>query len=246
MTALRSVTVTVVTANIGRGVTPGVARANLHRIKTELPGALIGFQEIDEADAPDEHSRLTTRFPGPPQLHDDLASADEGTYTFAGFNQATPIAVPVPWVIVSESVKQTCKGRAQVTPHRVVVAARCRPTDEPDFPPVIFLNGHYPRGAADLWDDCQKSWKRRANDFHEQDLTIITTRDTNKPGRMPKLHPTERQLLKPHIDRISVIPAKRSSPKFVSARVLSTRTVNLTIDGHDARAVKLRLTAPNS
>jgi hypothetical protein len=243
----RAVTLTVVTANIGRGVTREVARANLHRIRTELPGALIGFQEIDEADAPDEHTRLVRRFPAPSQeLHDDLASADEGTFTFAGFNQATPIGVPAEWAIVGQSVKQTCPGRAMVTPHRVVVAARCRPVLEPDFPPVVFLNGHYPRGAPDLWSECQESWKERVDELHEQGLTVITTRDTNKHGRMPKLHPAERQLLAPNIDRISVIPAKQSSAKLVTVRVLSRRIVNLTIDGHDARAVKMRLKAPNS
>lgn len=259
----RSVTITVVTANIGRGVSTEVAHANIHRIAESFPGAFVGFQEIDEADSPDEAALVAARFPTAddatrPELHDALASAGQATYAFAGFRgpgwkRATPIAVPTTWDILRQSVKKSSDGLAHVTPNRVIVSARCRPVDDPEFPPVMFLNGHYPlarkEAAKPLWKDCQASWAQRANEVHDRPaggFTIITTRDTNHHGRMPKIHPRERQLLTPGIDRISVIPAEPSSPNRVTVRVLRRRVVNLTIDGHDAHAVDLRLTAPNA
>jgi len=259
----RSATITVVTANIGRGVSTDVAHANIHRVAESFPGAFVGFQEIDEADSPDEAALVKTRFPTvddamPPGLQDVLASAGEGTYAFAGFRgpgwkRATPIAVPTTWDILRHSVRKSSDGLAHVTPNRVIVAARCRPVGDPDFPPVMFLNGHYPlahkEAAKQLWKDCQVSWTERANEIHDRPaggFTIITTRDTNHHGPMPKIHPRERQLLTPGIDRISVIPAEPSSPHRVSVHVLRRRVVNLTIDGHNAHAVDLRLTAPNA
>lgn len=259
----RSMTITVVTANIGRGVPTAAAHANIRKVARSFPGAFVGFQEIDEADAPDEAALLLARFPsadetGSTGMHDVLESAGRHRYRFAGFTgpgwkKATPLAVPTTWDIVAQSVKKSSDGLAKVTPHRAIVSARCRPADNPDFPPVVFLNGHYPlartAAAKRLWRDCQASWISRAREIHdsaEGGFTIITTRDTNRRGPMPRLHPRERQLLVPGLDRISVIPAEPSSPNLVTVRVLRRRMVNLTIDGHDARGVELRLTAPNT
>lgn len=258
----RSVTITIVTANIGRGVSAEVAHANIRRVARTFSGAFVGFQEIDEADAPDETALLVARFPSgePPQagMHEELASSGHGTYTFAGFGgpgwkRATPFAVPTTWDIVRQSVRKSSDGLAKVTPHRVIVSALCRPVDDPDFPPVMFLNGHYPLArtavAKRLWRDCHASWTARVGEVHDASgggHTVITTRDTNRHGRMPRLHPRERQLLAPGIDRISVIPAEPSSPHVVTARVLDRRRLDLTIDGHDAHGVVLRLTAPNA
>jgi hypothetical protein len=258
----RSVTVTVVTANIGRGVSTEVAHANIRRIARSVPGAFVGFQEIDEADAPDEGALIPLRFTPvgeapQPGMQDVFTSEGQPTYTFAGtsgpgWKRATPVAVPSTWKIVRRSVTKASDGLAKVTPHRVIVTVRCRPAGDPDFPPVVFLNGHYPLArttkAKRVWDECQASWVERAADLHEHadgGFTMITTRDTNRHGRMPRIHPRERQLLPPDIDRISIIPAEPSSPHLVTARVLDRTVVNLTIDGHDAHGVVLRLTAPN-
>src|SRR3954462_1383936 len=116
----RSVTITVVTANIGRGVSTDVARANIERIAERFPGAFVGFQEIDEADGPDEATLLLSRFPsagGPshPGPGDGVATAMPGTYAFAGFSgpgwkRATPIAVPSTWSILGQSLKKSSDG----------------------------------------------------------------------------------------------------------------------------------------
>ena len=259
----RSVTVTVVTANIGRGVTTEVAHANIRRIARSVPGAFVGFQEIDEADAPDEAALIPLRFTPvgevpQPGMQDVFTDEGQPTYAFAGtsgpgWKRATPVAVPSTWEIVRQSTRKASDGLAQVTPNRVIVTARCRPTVDAGFPPVVFLNGHYPLArtavAKRIWAECQASWVTRAAEIHdatEGGFTIITMRDTNRHGRMPKIHPDERQLLAPGIDRISIIPAEPSSPHLVTARVLDRPVVNLTIDGHDAHGVVLRLTAPNA
>ena len=259
----RSVTITVVTANIGRGVSTEVAHANIRRIARSVPGAFVGFQEIDEADVPDEAALIPQRFTPvgevpQPGMQDVFTDEGQPTYTFAGtkgpgWKRATPVAVPSTWEIVRQSVRKASDGLAGVTPNRVIVTARCRPTEDADFPPVVFLNGHYPLARTDeamqIWKECQASWVTRAAEIHEAaegGFTIITMRDTNRHGRMPKIHPDERQLLTPGIDRISIIPAQSSSPHLVTARVLDRTVVNLTIDRHDAHGVVLRLTAPNA
>ena len=76
-----------------------------------------------------------------------------------GWKRATPLAVPTTWEILRQSVRKSSDGLAHVTPNRVIVSAQCRPADDPDFPPVMFLNGHYPlartAAAKQLWKDCQ-------------------------------------------------------------------------------------------
>jgi hypothetical protein len=141
--ATQTVSLTVITANIGRHVSQAKAHENVHRIRVRFPHALIGFQEIDEADAADEHRILNQRFgPQGPTDH---------TFVFAARQQLVPIAVPAPWTIASASVTKTCDGRQHVTPQRVVVTAHVRNSEHEGFPPVVFMNGHYPHNAPDLW-----------------------------------------------------------------------------------------------
>jgi hypothetical protein len=61
--------------------------------------------------------------------------------------------------------------------------------------------------------------------------------------RLPALHPDERELVNGGLDRITVIPAEATSPQRVSTRAVGTHRVDLDIDGHNAHAVDLRLTA---
>lgn len=228
---------TVVTANIGRGESPLNCEANLRRIRQAFPGALIGFQEIDEADGPDEHAILKRVF------HD---------YTFAGWHTFEPIAVPPGWRIRHERVDKACDGLARATPTRWVVQATVEP-DDGSLPPFVDENGHYNlprldgvgrRGAGQQrWHDCQTEWTARTGHWHQRGLTVITQRDTNHHGLMPCIHPGEKQLLDPvAIDKVSVVPAPASSDLAVHVKVLGGRSANLTIDGHNAEAVELELT----
>jgi hypothetical protein len=253
-----SIEISLVTANFGRGVKEAEARDNMERLHAQAPGAFIGFQEINEANpGVDRADLILTEITPPPHA----ALGDD--YTFVALQEgppwkkATPIAVPPSWEVLSHSVNKTSDGVAKGTPNRVVVTARCRPVGHPDFPPVLFLNGHYPldhsKKHPDLnpqlkqaWKDCQAAWVRRVKKLHEDSgLTILTTRDSNHGKGMPKLHPDEKQFLDDGlIDRISVIPAEPDSTNRVTVTVIDEPPpINLTIDGHNAHVVRLRLTA---
>lgn len=223
-----SVRQTVVTANVGRGVTQAEAERNILAIHRGFKRAVIGWQEIDEADVADEHSILREVF-------------DTEDYRNVGFGHATPITLPAPWTVVpgTADVTQACQWLAKATPNRFIVSALCQHPDLRE--PVVFENGHYPlarlggREGAGRWNDTHAAWVKRTKEWRREGYTIITTRDTNRLKRMPKLHWTERQLLPNAISRITVVPGS------VSVAPLGTRDVKLTIDGHNARGVKLEL-----
>jgi hypothetical protein len=132
-----------------------------------------------------------------------------------------------------------CRFIPHATPNRYVVSALCSHPDLTE--PVVFMNGHYPlarlagREGRARWNDCHEAWTKRALLWHREGYTIITTRDTNRLRLMPKLHPTERQLLPNAISRITVIPGS------VGVKVTGRRDVDLTIDRHSARGVDLLL-----
>lgn len=223
-----SVRQSVVTVNIGRGYKTGEAHDNILRVRHGFPGAIIGWQEIDEADPADEHKILAATF-GPAH------------YRNVGFAHAVPISVPLDWEIVPGSAKVTkaSKWLAGASPDRFIVEVVA--THPLLTEPVRFANGHYPlarlggKEGGRRWEDCQAAWQSRAVEWHQSRITTVTTRDTNRLRRMPKVHPSERQLLPNAISRISVIPGS------VDVKRIGTRVVNLTIDGHDAHAVDLVL-----
>lgn len=214
--------VTVFTANIGRTSTADQRKENLRRIKNavvKLDNVVVGWQEIDEADTGDEHAMLTALWPH---------------QVFTGFSTAVPELFNAPVRPISSSTNKTSDGRAGVSPTRFCIATL---TTIGDYK-VMFMNGHYPFNAEDLRRDCNREWTRLAHEFYETNKAdiIITTRDTNWHGRMPKLHPKERLLTQAGaIDRITVIEKK------VTARVAKRHKINLTIDGHDAVGLSLVL-----
>lgn len=212
--------VTVFTANIGRTSTAEQRQVNLRRIKDTvktLDSVVVGWQEIDEADTGDEHAMLTQLWP---------------RQVFAGFGTAVPQLFNMPVIPQKSRVTVTSEGRAKVSPTRFCVQtiAEVGPYK------VVFMNGHYPFNAPDLRRQCNREWTRLAHDWHEQGYPVITTRDTNWHGRVPKLHPRERLLTPSGIDRITFIPASG-----VTARVNKRHKINLTIDGHDAIGLTLSL-----
>jgi hypothetical protein len=227
---------------------------------------LVGWQEIDEADQAGEHDLLADVFrPG-----GHKRGAERGTlartfargYVHAGFQQATPVSVPAGLTVLDTRVDLTCPGRSRVeakrvgtaaTPHRVLVGVKLRPTELPDFPAWWHENGHLPFMVPDLWDEANRRWQvitaarfdpllTGPEDRTAAGRTITTTRDTNHHGPMPDLvRDRERQLLpgRDVIDRISsLVPRGRNR---VTVDVVERRTVNLTIDGHDAHGVRLAL-----
>lgn len=221
-----AVKVALVTANVGRGVPPAETKANIVRVRHGFPGAVIGWQEVDEADRGDEHAMLAATF-------------GDDHYRNISFPKACPISLPKPWTVEIATAHLACEALAKTTPRRYIIEAHCTHPDLDDA--VVFLNGHMPLarlGGAkgqERWDECHAAWVKVAHAVHISGYTILTTRDTNRLRNMPKLHPTERQLLPNAISRISVIEGS------VAVRLLGRRNVNLTIDSHDARGVELSL-----
>lgn len=225
-----TVRLTVVTANIGRGYGNGEARDNIIRVRHGFgPAPLVGWQEIDEADQADEHAILGRIF-GP------------NTYDNVAFRQAVPISVPQPWGVIHSKVTKACDFIPKATPTRYIVSAVCQ---HPDLPaPIVFMNGHYnlPRLGGKQgpkhWRDCQEAWETEALEWHREGLDVVTTRDSNRLRRMPKLHPLEKQLLPNAIVRISLIPHPKSALKITAGH---QQVVNLTIDRHEAKGVELTI-----
>lgn len=244
--------VPVYSANIGRGVSQAKAKANINRVFRQSPlrgkRAFIGWQEIDEADTAAEHQILASHVRqgkvAAHAEHQEMLKRQQG-YVFAGFMQATPIAVPAPWVIDNVVVTVTCKGRPKVTPHRVCVQAVCSHPQMPGYK-VAFLNGHYPLarlGAEDLWDDCHEAWQQITKGYMLRGIPVVTTRDTNAI-RMPKLVASEQQLLPLAINKVSLCMPADSEMKV--KKVGQPKVIDLTIDGHDAKGVGLKFKVPQA
>ena len=211
---------TVFTANIGRKDSPGQREQNIRKVKQgtkELPNVIVGWQEIDEADTGNEHGMLKEVWPH---------------QRFGAMSTAVPVLSNRPVEMYKVQITKTCDGRAQVSPTRFCVQAILHIGDLR----LVHLNGHYPYNAPDLRRECNAKWREIANLWFDKGWSIVTTRDTNWHGRMPKLHPRER-LLTPAgaIDRITVIE------KDITFRVARRHRINLNIDGHDAVGVTLTL-----
>lgn len=226
---------TVVTANIGRGVKTPEAAVNIRRVVDGYrptwwrPNpAAIGWQEIDEADFPNEHGLL----------HETVRKLSPGAL-IVGFKTAVPIVIPSGWDVITERVNLTCQGRAGVTPQRVAVQALIEHHDTGTR--VVLVNGHYPHNAPDLWRVCQNAWERVVESWTDRGYTVVTTRDRNKPGITDPLSPWEVPQLDPRLlDKITVIQAH--GPRAVRVTAGKPRTVKLSIDGHDAHGVPMTFT----
>jgi hypothetical protein len=214
---------------------------------------LVGWQEIDEADPADEASAIDDIFGGRAvgPGHGTLGRTFKRGYEHVGFRTAVPISVPAGLQVVRSRVTQVSGGRSReaaraagtgATPHRVVTQAVLAVDQLPDFPPFVDLNGHLPYRVPDLWQQAHKGWKAVAASYDE--YTTLTQRDTNRHGAMPRLAADERQLWPGKgIDRISRLNGRGA--RRLQVRVTGRRRVRLTIDGHDALGVRLRLTARN-
>lgn len=98
-----------VQANIGRGESPASFLANAKRIKAAFKGHVVwGFDEIDEADRPDEHALLKQVW-------------RSRKYQFCGWETYSPVIVSPRLQVLRSRVTKACDGKAGVTPHRDLV-----------------------------------------------------------------------------------------------------------------------------
>ena len=215
-------TVTIVTANLGRGVPTREFKANVDRIKNQTPGRhrFFGFQEIDEADVPEELDYLRKIF--------------GNTHRFVGVNTRVPILVPHSFKISRRIITPASDGVKGLSPQRHVVQALVHP-EEHRAAKLLATNTHFGRNIAPLAasrESAEHVLRARLRTKHAGWMTG----DLNS-SHYPRLAPREIRFVSKRLDYI-----RGYERKGVSMKLLDSGTINLTIDGHDAHWARVRIT----
>ena len=204
----------VAQANLGRGVTTDVYRRNLSWILGTFGArAVYCLQEIDEADKPDEM--------------EILLSKTRDTHHIVGRRTAVPILVPHHLDLFSVHVEPACKGLALITPNRVVNEAVIQLRKDLQ---VAVLNTHLPRNVPPLTNGRRRDVREALTGRAIVHPAGVWVADTNTRKGWPAIRKAERTLIDAGIDK-----AKVWAPGgYRLVLGTHTRTVNLTIDGHNA------------
>lgn len=224
-------TVTILTANFGRGAPADRFEANLDRVLDETPGQhrFFQFQEIDEAN------------PGVHELR-MIKQKLKGTHKLVGSKTRVPIAVPNTFTVLGRSVVVAAEGVDNLSPRRHVVQANVCPDGLKNCR-VVATNTHFPR------DDEKLLAARRSSDEtlklrvakpgrRTKPLSVWLTGDLNSQ-HYEKLAPNEQRLVTARLDYIRAYPAGG-----VKMKTLKTGSIDLTIDGHNAHWAKVLITWP--
>jgi hypothetical protein len=204
-------------ANLGRGVSVAEFTTNLRRVlDAGGPRAVYAFQEIDEADAPEEM--------------DILAALTADTHRIVGRRTAVPILVPRHLDLVGSIQTPACKGLALFTPNRIVNEARINLGVGLS---IGILNTHLPI------DRLVTRNRRRQVRHALRDRALVYgagvwVADTNTRKGWPRITPGERPVINAGIDK-----AKAWAPGGWRVEVRERWTVPLTIDNHDAHGARL-------
>lgn len=214
----------LITANIGRHQSVQHTRSDFENIRRL--GGIVGFQEIDEADAPDEHALLKTVM--------------GRSHTLCGMGHLVPIAVPKSWVVTSCRDEFGADGVAKWSPARFFTVVTVKvPQSLLDKarkrPEKIFavINCHYPAGAyhgtrppqakaelRDRWDEMYKKHRELVKNYADKGITVFWTGDSNR-AEMPKTHAREVQVVTAGIDNVCYVEGKvKVKPVFKGARNL--------------------------
>lgn len=211
-----------VTANLGRHVSTAEFLENVRRLDEHAGrGTVIGFQEIDEDDTPNEHHGLRVT------LRD---------FAFAGWDTRVPIAFGDRWSAAQETVVKASRGLARLSPARVITEVELK---HDSGLIVVALNVHFPRNDSRLlsrWFSVEAKVKRRLRRHYRRGVTVVWTTDANRV-RLPQLHPAERTLAHHGLDWIRCV----EHPDGVRLRVIDTGSIPLTIDGHDAQWARVEI-----
>lgn len=207
-------------ANLGRGVSTSAFTTNLRVIlDAGGPRAVFAFQEIDEADAPEEM--------------DILWSLTRTTHRIVGENTAVPILVPRHLAVVESTQTPACKGLAKYTPNRIVNEALVSVGPNLD---VAILNTHLPLNRPATLTrrrDVRQALRKRAR--ARMDVAGVWIADTNTHHGWPRIAPNEQTVTDAGIDK-----AKSWGGPGRKVVVTDQRTVPLSIDGHDAHGARIR------
>lgn len=207
-------------ANLGRGVSTDEFSRNLRAILSAGgPRAVYAFQEIDEADQPEEM--------------DILWDLTVRTHVIVGDHTAVPILVPNHFDIEGELQTVACKGLAKFTPHRPINEVQIRIGK--NLAPV-FLDGHMPidrEETQELRAEFREALRDRVRANRESGGAWLL--DTNTRKGWPRITKGEKTVINAGIDK-----SKAWAPKGWRVTVSDRRTVALSIDGHDAHGARIR------
>lgn len=206
-------------ANFGRGVGPAEFRLNARRMyHAGGARAVFAFQEIDEADLPEEMAYL--------------AHLTKATHTIVGESTAVPILVPHRFEIVDSRVTLGCKGLAKFTPNRPINEVELKVG--PNLT-VGLLNFHNPIDRPETQSRREQviaAAQERAAAYDNGAWVA----DTNwKRGRFPRIAEGERVLVNAGIDKAKAWAAEDRRLLIASEPV----TIPLTIDNHNGHVTRL-------
>lgn len=208
-------------ANLGRGVDADEFTRNLRRVlEAAGPRAVVGLQEIDEADRPHERDIL-----------EDLA---RDTHTIVGAETSVPILIPHHLELVDERQTIGCRGLPGFTPHRPVNEALVRVG--PNLTAAL-LDLHVPIDRPEtqaLRADAVAALRARAKARKAQGHAGAWMADTNHRHHWPRIVHGERVVTNAGIDK-----AKAWAPPGRRVVVTRRQTVQLSIDGHDAHGARV-------
>jgi hypothetical protein len=222
---------TVFSVNWGRGVDAVKFRNNVLRVlDSGGDDAVLGIQELDEADTPHEH--------------EILRKALDGTETLVGWRTFEPLVIPGHLHTMRADVVPMCDGLAGYTPARFLVEALVKDQFRPNVPPVVFMNFHPPINrplTLTRRRKCRRVHKERIDYWYARGRTIVWTSDTNDIT-YPKMHPREKVAMKKGFDNIRYI----EHPKGAQIEVISTGVLVGTIDKHDPIWAKFNFSEPRT
>lgn len=217
-------TVTIVTANLGRGVPPSRFEENLDRLIKQTPGVhrFFQFQEIDEADDAEEMKMIRAK------LHE--------THHFVGVKTHVPIAIPRTFKVDRRIINVASEGVDHLSPRRHVVQAVVHPKGHPTAK-IVPTNTHFARDA-DALDKVRADADRVLRKRLDIALPAWMTGDLNSQF-YKKLNEDELKLVEVRLDYIRGYPRAG-----VRMQCLKAGHIDLTIDGHNAHWARVKITWP--
>jgi hypothetical protein len=223
----------VITANIGRKHLDQ-RRPAIAKVRNAATRPLVGWQEIGEGARDTGEKPMIEHFFG-------------SRYNNVGMIGKVPVSVPQPWKVTHWERRFASAGLKGWSPTRYITEVRIEHANQPALK-FTLLNMHYIANAWNgrtdaLQDDRRARWNHhlgvhrdRVKAYHQQGRTVIWTGDVNNRN-MPQVHPKERAAFKHGIDKVNWIPGTDR----VRISLVRTATIDLHVDGHDAKMAVFNL-----
>lgn len=236
----------VITANIGRKH-PGQRERAIRDVRNAVvrdgrrAKPLVGWQEIRGADPDDKEPRWINEYFG---------SRYRNIYEYYDSPaRQVPLSIPKTYDILDRRVTFCHGGKAKVSPSRYITQALLARADDPKTR-FVFANVHYVAGAwngeADRYEEWRDDMWRKTFRKHRDDVLgywrdrgfpVIWTGDVNR-SPMPLLMPNhEKRAFKRGIDQIGWTSGRNGT----QLRLVGTKTVQMYVDGHDARVALMQI-----